>query len=47
MRCAAINISATVMLATREVSFIIESREFERGGNAVRIACGSTIRRII
>ena len=47
MRCACMNISITVMFAAREVSFTMLMSELERGGNAVRNACGSTMRRII
>lgn len=47
MRWVAINISVTVMFAAREVSLSREISELNSGGNAVRSACGSTIRRIV
>ena len=40
------NISATVMLAAREVSLTMPIRELDSGGNAVRSACGMMIRRM-
>ena len=41
------NISVTVMLAAREVSFTMAIRELDRGGNAVRMAWGSRMRPMI
>ena len=42
MRWVTMNISMTVMLAAKEVSFNMEIRELDRDGNAVRKAWGST-----
>ena len=47
MRCVAINISITVMFEASDVSFTIAISELDSGGNAVRSACGSTMRRMI
>ena len=47
IRCVTINISVTVIFAAREVSFTMAIRELESGGNAVRIACGRIILRMI
>ena len=43
----AIIISATVTTEAREVSFTMAMRELAREGNAVRMAWGSTTRRMI
>lgn len=47
MRCVTMNISVTVMFAAREVSLTMEMSELESGGNAVRMACGSTMRKMV
>ena len=44
---SAMNISTTVILAAREVSFTSPMRELDRGGNAVRMAWGRIILRMI
>ena len=44
---AAMNISATVMLEAREVSFTMAMRELDREGKAVRMAWGRTMRRMV
>ena len=47
MRWVAMNISMTVMLEASDVSFTRPISELDRGGKAVRSACGSTMRRMI
>jgi hypothetical protein len=47
MRWVAMNISVTVMLAAREVSFTMAITELAREGKAVRMAWGRMIRRMV
>ena len=46
MRCAAWNISGTVMAAASEVSLTSEMKVLDSGGTATRPACGRIVRRI-